>query len=515
MWDAIVLFEAYTLHLTRRHRDAGALYIDFKAAFPSVRHRWIKRVLRAMGLPSPIIHILNELYTNNLAEIYLRGPTACFIEILSGIRQGCPASGSIFALCVDPVIRKIVSRIPRYSSLAVAFADDIAIAMAAFLTLLPSIFLIMSVVKAATGMMLNFSKTYIMPLWTYCLQQAAIDIRPTHPEACLIKLTYAFKHLGVLTGPEAHQGRWSAPVAKFISRVANIRSTRCSTNEALEMYQPVAFSVLRFTARFADPPPEACFAESRAVARIMAAPMNAFTPELLSSLHILGGRPLVPNLSAVAWASQIKAIAASKRFPEILLLTDSRIDDDDDEEALLHPPWSRWRTRSISAGLRNLWELTSGSGTLRAIRMNPRANITADFVYLLLKSHPADTILNRMSNLQPQISTELATFYIHLRLECLSRARVPACLMYSALRCWCNAVPTARRFQGEPACCPFGCGIPQGNDMRHIARCPVIYLAALPLFGPAEFWPMRAGRNDAFAYPLQLAGFHVLCCCRA
>ena len=62
-----------------------------------------------MNFPASFINAINECKTNNLAKFWPSGHTALFILFLSGIRQGCPASGSIFALSVDPVIRKIYS----------------------------------------------------------------------------------------------------------------------------------------------------------------------------------------------------------------------------------------------------------------------------------------------------------------------------------------------------------------------------------------------------------------------
>ena len=166
MWDAIMLLEAYTLHLTKRHPDAGILFLDYKAAFPSVRHAWLRRVFTAMGFPAYFTDAFMQLYTDNRAEIWIGGATNTYLLILSGILQGCPASGSVFALAIDPVIRKIVSALPPRCSITIAFADDLAIACARFLFHLALILSICETVKKATGMQLNFPKTYIVPLWT-------------------------------------------------------------------------------------------------------------------------------------------------------------------------------------------------------------------------------------------------------------------------------------------------------------------------------------------------------------
>ncbi len=66
------------------------------------------------------------------------------LQILSGIKQGCPMSGSIFALAIDPLIRKILAASVLHSIRVTAFASlnqqpvDLAITGAVLTDLLPS-----------------------------------------------------------------------------------------------------------------------------------------------------------------------------------------------------------------------------------------------------------------------------------------------------------------------------------------------------------------------------------------
>ena len=495
MWDAILLLESFTLHLTKRHANAGMLFIDYKAAFPSVRHAWLRRVFAAMGFPGSFTDAFMQLYADNRAEVWVGGHTGVYLTILSGIRQGCPASGSVFALAIDPVIRMIVAALPPHHSITIAFADDLAIACANFLYHLTVILSICVVVRLATGMRLNFPKTVVIPLWTSDVDRAATEIANVHSSAHLFRVTSAFKHLGMLVGPGAHRNRWDAPVAKFLSRVAAIRSSRSSTHEAVAMYQPLAFSTLRFTARFVDPSPSALFAEARGVARIMAAPMHAMPVDLLGGLELLGGRAILPHLSAVAFASQLKAIAASRRFPEVLHLLDERIDDEDDE-VVMGDPWRDWRRRSISSALCALWRMASGTHLYINLRTAPTTNITKAILNDFLRRSPTDILTDRIHHLLPNFPTELLQFFLRLRIEGLARARVPSTLLYSMLRTWCNALPTARRFGDTSPVCPLGCGARNGSDVRHLARCPALFLASLPIIGSAPIWPNRTGLEE-------------------
>eukprot|EP00959_Pyramimonas_sp_CCMP1952_P093896 1964356-Pyramimonas_sp.AAC.1 len=46
-------------------------------------------------------------------------------EIEPGIKQGCPASGSIFALSLDPIVRALVCALPEPESCLCGFADEL------------------------------------------------------------------------------------------------------------------------------------------------------------------------------------------------------------------------------------------------------------------------------------------------------------------------------------------------------------------------------------------------------
>ena len=45
-------------------------FFDFAAAFPSVAHEWIYMSLKATGIPSSYINIIQALYNKNAALVY-------------------------------------------------------------------------------------------------------------------------------------------------------------------------------------------------------------------------------------------------------------------------------------------------------------------------------------------------------------------------------------------------------------------------------------------------------------
>ena len=49
-----------------------------------------------------------------------------FVYILSGTKQGCPASGTVFALAIGPALRFMIDKLPPIIARFGAYADDIA-----------------------------------------------------------------------------------------------------------------------------------------------------------------------------------------------------------------------------------------------------------------------------------------------------------------------------------------------------------------------------------------------------
>lgn len=78
------------------------LLIDFMQAFPSLGHDWLLAILKAMHLPPRFVSFVRSLYKDVRSDPELRREAAARMPMTSGVRQGCPLSGSIFALAIDP-----------------------------------------------------------------------------------------------------------------------------------------------------------------------------------------------------------------------------------------------------------------------------------------------------------------------------------------------------------------------------------------------------------------------------
>ena len=84
------------------------LLIDIKVAFPSVAWDWLWYVLDLMDCPEWPVRAVKALYIDSTAQLAAGGLRGVTIGITSGIKQGCPMSGSLWCLVFDPIIRALV-----------------------------------------------------------------------------------------------------------------------------------------------------------------------------------------------------------------------------------------------------------------------------------------------------------------------------------------------------------------------------------------------------------------------
>eukprot|EP00972_Heterocapsa_arctica_P000666 96708-Heterocapsa_arctica.AAC.1 len=78
----------------------------------------------------------------------------------AGIRQGCPASGTLWAIAFDPILRSLIAALDTNQLATVGgFADDLGIAVDDPMTALPLTVSFFQVVKLAAGLQLNLKKT--------------------------------------------------------------------------------------------------------------------------------------------------------------------------------------------------------------------------------------------------------------------------------------------------------------------------------------------------------------------
>lgn len=108
----------------RSRSELHVLFVDVSNAFGSVPHAYLWDVLFRMGLPPDVLLTLKDLYEGSTTEYRTEAGPPVTATVTRGVRQGCPLSGILFALAIDPVVKSLEA-VEGVSPLA--FADDLAL----------------------------------------------------------------------------------------------------------------------------------------------------------------------------------------------------------------------------------------------------------------------------------------------------------------------------------------------------------------------------------------------------
>ena len=141
------------------------LYIDFNKAFNSVPHETLWSVLRAYQLPDSMIEAFKNLNSNPVDKPVVHGTPHSSYKLQRGVRQGCPASPTLFILFINVLLFNIdqLSLQSPHSSLH-AFVDDILFRSNSTKDM-EMIFNFFDTTARAFGMDMNVSKTQLHALY--------------------------------------------------------------------------------------------------------------------------------------------------------------------------------------------------------------------------------------------------------------------------------------------------------------------------------------------------------------
>lgn len=110
-------------------RSAAVLLLDSRAAVPSLGRKFMFSVLERLRLPLILLSVVYALYHDLTTAVVFVGETVAEMRMDSGIKQGSPLSGALFALALDTMVRRYLAELTMASSRLCAFADDVGVAM--------------------------------------------------------------------------------------------------------------------------------------------------------------------------------------------------------------------------------------------------------------------------------------------------------------------------------------------------------------------------------------------------
>ena len=168
--------------------------------------------------------------------------------IVSGVLQGCPLSGTLFVLVIDPLLwsfkRKLSSTVVR------TCADDIGMA----LRRLDELCLIVKIFhdfEAASNLKLKPKKSILVPTvsklsnWNVDMVRAWLRRFVPHWENLII--CNSARYLGFFIGPTGGANQWTAAMRKCSERVVSIKLLKLPLRLAVNRHNYFALPVLGYT----------------------------------------------------------------------------------------------------------------------------------------------------------------------------------------------------------------------------------------------------------------------------
>ena len=140
--------------------DSRVLFLlDTAKAFDSIDHEWVHHVLRQTGLPLWLRNFVKgSLHGVKVAPVF-GGDLSDWIDILRGVKQGCPLSPLLFIIAYDPLLYHLKHLLEIRSF---AYADDLAL----FCSSVRAIFLALELVDVfslVSGLGVNKDKSAADP----------------------------------------------------------------------------------------------------------------------------------------------------------------------------------------------------------------------------------------------------------------------------------------------------------------------------------------------------------------
>lgn len=221
--------------------DLFCMFVDTKKAFDSIHHTFIYEALRKIGMPTWVINVIAALLADVAVTPNFGLYTKVWIAIKRGVKQGCPLSPLIFAVCMNALIIKLetIAGLQLW-----AYVDDLAMAITSLFAIVQAMILI-DEFAITSGLGVNRDKSALMAAHKLkckcpeprhrhqrrgqrlCISQrlaAWVSSDDCPPSWRGIKAVDEYKHLGVWLGPRMTLGRvWSEPFLKATSRLESYR----------------------------------------------------------------------------------------------------------------------------------------------------------------------------------------------------------------------------------------------------------------------------------------------------
>ena len=238
----------------RKDRRLFIAFVDLKAAFDTVDHGSLWRILKILGAPEKITNLFQCLYGGAESCVRINSKESDNFAINSGVRQGCVAAPDLFNCVVDYILERVCQQVPgvdfgKRSLGDLEYADDAAL-IAASIHQVRQALVVFSLEARKLGLVVNWGKTGLM----FVGDEDGPIPPPLHIDDETIYFVPTFNYLGSLLSydnkllPEINRRRGiAASVLKSLHRPL-WRHQSISQNTKRRIYNSSVVSVLLYGA---------------------------------------------------------------------------------------------------------------------------------------------------------------------------------------------------------------------------------------------------------------------------
>ena len=183
VFEAVTVVREAILYAETTKKPICIVSIDFSAAFDKISHEYLYKVLSKHGFDDTFIQQIKRLCDNATSEIQINSFRSGQIQIKRSVRQGCPFSMLIYALCLNPLIQSLEKHLSgikigrrRTKTAVTAYADDVTI----YLTQvedIPKMEEILQRYESASGAKINMQKSRAMTNGNWDTTIPVVDIQ--------------------------------------------------------------------------------------------------------------------------------------------------------------------------------------------------------------------------------------------------------------------------------------------------------------------------------------------------
>ena len=136
IYDNINVIRDSIMYANHSDLPLALCYLDQKKAFDSIDHDYLLKTLQTMGFGEHFVSLIRLLYTDVQSTVKVQSTLTAPLPFERGIRQGCPLSGLLYSIAIEPLLHTIRRNLQNYGMslpgsdriLTVsAYADDVTV----------------------------------------------------------------------------------------------------------------------------------------------------------------------------------------------------------------------------------------------------------------------------------------------------------------------------------------------------------------------------------------------------